>query len=139
MKERILTMIKKALLMSTFFSLSLLSVSYAGQIEVINKNKKPLKVKIEAEGDKMKETLSSHIQEIPAKESFMFNVEPEHLGGKTSYSIKGDTNPFTPGDSCNKLDVKNDYRVTFTNDTIGTSCIAEKIEKVVDKDASKEK
>src|SRR5438132_3895578 len=99
-KERTLTMIKKTLLNFAILSLALCNLCHAGKIEVVNKNKKPLKVKIEAEGDKMKETLSSHIQEIPAKESFVFDVEADHLGGKTSYSIKGDTNPFTPGDSC---------------------------------------
>lgn len=99
----------------------------AGTIQVINENKKNLKIRIKAEGDIANEDLASYIQIIPAEQYFSFIVTAGDLKGKTHYSIKGDTNPFTVGDKCTHLSVLDNYRVTFINDVAGTTCVAEKI------------
>ena len=46
---------------------------------------------------------------------------------------------FTPGGKCDHLSVDKDYKVTFLNDKMGTSCIAEEIEKKEDKSSSDNK
>lgn len=99
----------------------------AGRMEVVNENKKALKIRIEAEGDKLSERLASFSKEIPSEREFTFLVDRSDLKGKSHYSIKGDTNPFAPGDKCQHLSVDKDYKVTFLNDPVGTTCIAEEI------------
>ncbi|MGN6671227.1 MAG: hypothetical protein ACTHJ4_06800 [Candidatus Nucleicultricaceae bacterium] len=98
----------------------------AGTVQVINENKKSLKVRIKAEGNVLNEDLASYVEIIPAEHYYTFTVTPENLKGKTHYSIKGDTNPFTVGDKCDHLSVDANYRVTFINDVAGTTCVAEK-------------
>jgi hypothetical protein len=93
-------------------------------IHVTNHNKKPINIKIVATEDKNAVTK----MEIPAQQESTFTVDTEHLNGKSVFSIKGDTNPFTMGGKCNDLNVENNYRVTFKNDKVGTSCVAEIIE-----------
>ena len=99
----------------------------AGRVDVVNENKKVLKVRIEAEGDKLKETLANYIKEIPSEYYFSFLVDVIDLKGKSHYSIKGDTSPFALGDKCEHLSVDKNYKVTFLNDAVGTTCIAEEI------------
>jgi len=135
MKERILTMIKQTLLMSAFCSLALSSVSYAGTVNVVNENNKTIDIKIEAEGD----SNAVSKRQISADRESSFEVTTDQLNGKSYYSIKGDTSAFTPGGKCDHLSVDKNYNVTFLNDKMGTTCLSEEIEKVVDKDASKEK
>lgn len=99
----------------------------AGRVDVVNENKKVLKIKIEAEGDKINEPLVSYIKEIPSDYHFYFLVDESDLKGKSHYSIKGATSAFAPGDKCQHLSVDKDYKVTFLNETIGTTCVAEEI------------
>ncbi|ARN85077.1 hypothetical protein [Candidatus Nucleicultrix amoebiphila] len=110
-----------------FLALSLVSQATAGTVNVINENKKNLKIRIKAEGDVISENLASYVQIIPGEYLYSFKVDAGNLKGKTLYSIKGDTNPFTMGDTCEHLSVYEDYRVTFINDTAGTTCVADKI------------
>jgi len=99
----------------------------AGRIDVVNENKKSLTVRIKAEGDNINENLATYIKEIPAEYYFTFMVESSDLEGKSHYSIKGDTNAFTPGGKCDHLSVDKNYKVTFLNDVAGTTCVAEEI------------
>jgi hypothetical protein len=109
--------------------LTCLSLSFhsalASRIDVVNENEKPLKIKIQAEGSSVQETLATYITEISAKHQSTFSVEPSNLGGKSYYSIKGDTNPFTPGSKCENLSVEKNYKVTFLDKAVGTTCVAE--------------
>ncbi|AIK96351.1 hypothetical protein [Candidatus Odyssella acanthamoebae] len=95
----------------------------ASTIHVTNHNKKPINIKIVAKEDKNAVTK----MEIPAQQESTFTVDSEHLNGKSIYSIKGDTNPFTMGGKCEDLNVEKNYNVTFKNDKVGTSCVAELI------------
>src|SRR5688500_15080682 len=99
----------------------------AGRVDVVNENTKNLKIKIEAEGDKLAESLASYVKEIPSEHYFSFLVDEADLKGKSHYSIKGVTNAFVPGDKCQHLSVNKNYKVTFLNETIGTTCVAEEI------------
>jgi len=112
-------------IMTFVVSIATLSSTMAGHVDVKNENKKGLKVRISAEGNST-EVLPSYIQEIPAEETFRFRVDSSNLGGKSHYSIKGATTAFT-GDKCIHLSVEKDYAVTFLNDTVGTTCLAEEI------------
>jgi hypothetical protein len=134
-KERILKMLKKTLLISAFSSLILSSVSYAGKIDVVNENHKALDIKIEAEGD----SKAVSKQQVSADHKSSFEVTSAQLNGKSYFSIKGDTSAFTPGGKCDHLSVDKDYKVTFLNDKMGTSCISEEIEKKEDKTSSDSK
>jgi hypothetical protein len=108
-------------------SLSLMNVSsaYAGTVKVINENKKELELNIKAQGA-MTENLASYIQKVPAENQYSFTVNREQLKGKSTYLITGKTNLLL-GDSCKNLSVDKDYQLTFTNDTLGTTCIAQEI------------
>ena len=100
---------------------------FAGRIDVVNENKKSLDIRICPEGDSLTENLPIHYKKIPAEYHFTFVINRSDLAGKSHYAIKGDTNPFTPGDKCQHLSVDKNYRVTFLNDTAGTTCVAEEI------------
>lgn len=118
-------------IIATFLTLASLSVAdYAiaeSQVEVVNENKKELKVKIKAEGDNFNEKLEAYVKKISGERESTFVVTSADLAGKSYYSIEGDTNPFTAGDKCKHLSVSKDYRVTFLNDTVGTTCVAQEI------------
>ena len=113
--------------LSCAMSVSSLSPAMTGKIDVVNENKKALQIKIQAEGDNIGEKLATYPKEIPAEFYFTFLVQPSDLKGKSHYSIKGVTSAFTPGGKCDHLSVDKNYKVTFLNDTAGTSCVAEEI------------
>jgi hypothetical protein len=100
-----------------------MSFACASTIKVVNENKKPLTVKIEAEGD----SNAYSKQEISAEQNSTFKVEKSQLNGKSHFSIKGDTSVITPGGKCENLSVEKNYKVTFQDDKMGTTCIAEEI------------
>jgi hypothetical protein len=100
----------------------------ASRIEVVNENETPIKVKIQAEGNNFEEKITTYAQEIPGEYYFSFWVVASELKGKPYYSIKGYTSAFMPGGKCNHLSVEKNYRVTFLNDALGTTCIAEEIQ-----------
>ena len=99
------------------------SSACASTINVVNENKKPLTVKIEAEGD----SNAYSKQEISAENKSTFKVEKSQLNGKSHFSIKGDTSAFTSGGKCENLSVEKNYTVTFQDDKMGTTCIAEEV------------
>jgi hypothetical protein len=106
----------------------LLHPAEASRIEVVNENKKPIKIKIEAEGNNINKKMTTYTQEIPSEYYYSFRIATSDLNGNSYYSIKGDTSAFTPGGKCNHLSVEKNYKVTFLNDSVGTSCIAEEID-----------
>jgi hypothetical protein len=100
--------------------LALSSLSYAGQMNVVNETKKEIQVKIQAKGDK-----AHFVQSIPADPLSSFTVETPRLNGKTGYSLKGHISPFTPLSQCKDLSVEKNYKVTFHHNHAGTTCMAE--------------
>jgi hypothetical protein len=108
--------------------ISLVHSAAAGRIEVVNENKKPLKIKIRAEGNNFEKNMTTYIQEIPGEYYFSFWVVASELKGKSHYSIKGYANAFTPGGKCDHLSVEKNYKITFLNDALETTCIAEEIQ-----------
>jgi DNA-directed RNA polymerase subunit L len=119
---------RKNLSLAVVSLLMLSSVGQAGRIDVVNENKKALRIKIQAEGDTLHEMLATYVKEIPSEHYFEFRVDATDLKGKSHYSIKGDTSPLTAGDKCQHLSVEKNYKVTFLNDVTGTTCVAEEVE-----------
>jgi hypothetical protein len=99
----------------------------AGELRVTNENKKVLNIKLIPEGAATESVHKSNYKIKP--ESYIsLKVEPKHINSKEYFSIKGDTNWAGVGnDTCEKLSVHKNYRVTFQNNTIGTTCVAEEI------------
>lgn len=116
-------MFKKYLTGVAFSLLALSGACQASKMQVTNENKKPLKIKIEAEGDSNAVTK----MEISADHKSSFDVTSTQLNGKSHFSIKGDTSAFTPGGKCEHLDVSKNYKITFQDDKMGTTCIAEEV------------
>lgn len=116
-------MIKKYTFICVFSCGVFAPLAYAGHLQVTNENKKVLDIKIEAEGDR-KAVLK---KQIPADHQSSFEVTQGQLKGSSYYSIKGDLHTFTPGGKCDHLSVEKDYKVTFTDDTRGTTCVAEEV------------
>jgi hypothetical protein len=98
-----------------------LAATHAVHLQIVNENKKEIKVKIEPEGD----SSAAFEQRIPADYNSSLNLDRSQFRGKSYFSIKGDTSAFTPGGKCEHLSVEKDYKVTFQDDKVGTSCVAE--------------
>ena len=111
-------MLKKYLSVTAVLALS--SLSYAGQIDVVNETKKEIQVKIQAKEDK-----AHFVQSVSADPLSSFKVEALRLNGKTDYSIVGHISPFTPLSPCKDLSVEKNYKVTFQSNHLGTTCTAE--------------
>jgi hypothetical protein len=114
-------MLKKYLSVTAVLALS--SLSYAGQINVVNETKKEIQIKIQAKGDK-----AHFVQSISADPFSSFTVDTPRLNGKTDYSLKGHISPFTPLSQCKDLSVEKTYKVTFHHNHAGTTCTAEEEE-----------
>ena len=116
-------MFKKYLAGTALSLLALSTVCHASKMSVVNENKKPITIKIEAEGDSSAVTK----MEVSAEHKSSFEVSATQLNGKSYFSIKGDTSAFTPGGKCEHLDISKNYKVTFQDDKMGTSCIADEM------------
>lgn len=116
-------MIKKYIVICTLLGAFFSPISQASKIEVVNENKKEIDIKIMPEGD----STTVYKIRIPAAEIFSFEMAPKLFKGKQYFSIKGDTSSFTPGGKCERLDCKKDYVITFQDDKVGTSCVADEI------------
>lgn len=103
--------------------LALSSLSYAGQMDVVNETKKEIQLKIQAKGDK-----TSFVQFISADPHSSFKVETTQFNGKSGYSIKGHISPFTSLSKCKDLSVDKNYTVTFQSNHAGTTCTAAELE-----------
>jgi hypothetical protein len=113
----------------SFASLMALLTIYpltAGELRVTNENKKVLNIKLIPEGAATESVHKSNYK-IKPESHISLKVEPKHINSKEYFSIKGDTNWAGVGnDTCEQLSVHKNYRVTFQNNTIGTS-VAEEI------------
>ncbi len=99
----------------------------AGELRVVNENKKELQIKLIPEGAAT-ETVHKANYRIKPESYIVLKVAQKNIDNKSYFSIKGDTNWAGVGnDTCEHLSVHKNYRVTFQNNTIGTTCIAEEI------------
>ncbi len=98
----------------------------ASKIEVINENKKSLTIKIRG----ISKLMSSFIKEIPAAYNSSFCINKEDIKGNQFYSITGVTNMITPSGKCEFLNIDKNYQITFIDDMLGTTCIAEELPQV---------
>ncbi|MCE3231512.1 MAG: hypothetical protein K0R52_1440 [Alphaproteobacteria bacterium] len=114
--------LKKAILPVAVLA-ACLTATHAVQLQIVNENKKEIKIKIEPEGD----TATAFTQTIPADYNSTLTLDVKQFSGKSYFSIKGDTSAFTPGGKCEHLSVDKDYKVTFQNNDIGTTCVAEEL------------
>jgi hypothetical protein len=113
---------KKAILPVVVFA-TCLTATHAVQLQIVNENKKEIKIKIEPEGD----TAAAFTQTIPADYNSTLALDAKQFSGKSYFSIKGDTSVFTPGGKCEHLSVDKNYKVTFQDDKVGTTCVAEEL------------
>ncbi|MDF3033355.1 MAG: hypothetical protein K0R76_309 [Alphaproteobacteria bacterium] len=114
--------LKKAILPVAVLA-ACLTATHAVQLQIVNENKKEIDIKIEPEGD----TNAAFKQRIPADNNSSLTLDPKQFSGKSYFSIKGDTSAFTPGGKCEHLSVDKDYKVTFQDDKVGTTCVAEEL------------
>ena len=56
-----------------------------------------------------------------------FIIPAEELGKSQSYSLTGETNLLTPTGTCYDLHPGKCYKITFTNNILGTDCISSEI------------
>ncbi len=107
--------------------LSTVSVNaMAGKLVVKNENGKAMVLQIVPEGASMGFVLK---QTIPAGQEFVFDIQSAAIENKSIYSVAGDTNVFTSGDKCKNLHVDKNYTLTFTDDKMGTTCVATELVK----------
>jgi hypothetical protein len=119
-------MLKKSILfLGTVLAISssmFIGSAAAGHIKIVNENKKPIKIKIVPVG---KGTNKVEMKDLPGDHFYEFDVTPQMTQSKTRYAIEGETHVFL-GDTCKNLSVEENYQVTFTDDVMGTTCLAEK-------------
>ncbi|OJW50323.1 MAG: hypothetical protein BGO67_00130 [Alphaproteobacteria bacterium 41-28] len=102
----------------------------AGYIRVVNEKPNDLTIQIIPEPALTeKATLSKDIKgkvQATQKNYNDFYIAPEHIKDKTHYAVAGATNFFL-GDKCRNLSVLKHYEISFQDDPVGTTCIAEEI------------
>ncbi|MBA4118884.1 MAG: hypothetical protein C0514_08340 [Candidatus Puniceispirillum sp.] len=118
---------KKNILMAVVCCFGIVSSSHAGTIKVVNENTKDLTVRLFVEGSPSQQAMTERCCQMRGKGSCHLKTTPGQVLGATHYAIEGETNPFTSTGSCRNLRVDKDYQVTFTDDAIGTSCIARRL------------
>ncbi len=100
------------------------STLLASKLEVKNENAKELIVYIQAEGA-LTEDLHWLELKIAPLSTVTFDVTDKEMAGKSTFFIRGRTNPLTPRGTCANLSVDKDYKVTFKNLNMGTECVCE--------------
>ncbi|MCA0370303.1 MAG: hypothetical protein LCH26_04270 [Proteobacteria bacterium] len=118
---------KAKFLIAAVWCLGLSMPSQAGTLKVVNENDTSLTVRLFVEGDPAQQALTERCCKMRGKGSCHLKTNPGEVLGATHYAIEGETNPFTSTGSCRNLRVDKDYQVTFTDDAIGTSCIARRL------------
>lgn len=111
------------LLTITLVSWSLFQAE-AAKVKISNENRKSITIKITPEGSIMERPI--YKQNLPAERYFEFNVSASDIGGREYFSIEGDTNPLM-GDTCKHLSINKNYNVTFQDDAVGTTCLAQEM------------
>ncbi len=115
---------KVNVLLTTVVCLSASLCLRAQTLEIVNENQKQVDIRVYAEGDSFTEELSERCFHIRANGTCKQYMTPQQFNGKSLYAISGETNPFTSSGTCRNLSVHKNYKVVFTNDAIGTSCVA---------------
>src|SRR4051794_1356716 len=96
-----LTNVLSTALIGTFFALPLT----AGELRVVNENKKQLHIKLIPEGAATESVHKSNYK-IKPESYIVLKVHPQNIDNKTYFSIKGDTNWAGIGnDTCEHLSV----------------------------------
>ncbi len=95
----------------------------AGTITVKNENTKVISLDIVPKGGSKDFVYQ---QKLSGEHSLKFDITPANLGGKSIYAIIGKTGltEMVSGDKCENLSTDKDYSVTFTDDKVGTTCVA---------------
>ena len=119
-QERKTSMVHFAWALVATLSLSL-SAYADSKIYIHNDNDKPISLSVITKGNEGVRI----IKEVPAKSRTELALETSDFRGANTYNIDGETHPFI-GDKCKNLQSNQDYVITFTNDTIVTTCHAEK-------------
>lgn len=113
---------KNILLSAISFLTISTAVNATGEIKIVNQNPKELDVRFEASDDS--KIYFDH--KIPATEESKFTLSADQLKGKKIFWVKGSSNGFT-SDKCKDLHVDKDYELVFTNDSVGTTCVATEV------------
>ena len=103
-------------------SLLAISTANAGDINIVNQNKKAIDVRFEASDDS--KIYFDH--QIPATAESKFTLTEDNLKGKKIFFVKGSSNSIT-SDKCKDLHIDKNYELVFTNDSVGTTCVATEI------------
>lgn len=117
---------------SLFLKLLALSITLpcalAGELIIKSTNDKPINLKIFAgggTGGQKVDNLPGHLEKVPPHGTVKIDTTKLGLGEVKTFTIEGETHPFT-GDQCKNLNVDEDYFIEFTNDWVGTTCMAQK-------------
>jgi hypothetical protein len=123
------------IMLTTLIGTTLIFPLSAGELRVVNENKKVLNIKLIPEGA-LTEAKPKATYKIQPESYIVMRVNKNNIGNKEYFKIKGETNWAGIGnDTCDRLSIHKNYRVTFQNNTIGTTCVAEEI---IDQDKSDE-
>jgi hypothetical protein len=102
----------------------------AGYIRVINEKPNDLTIQIIPEPALTeKAALSKDIKgkaHAAQKNYADFYIAPEHINNKSHFAVAGATNFFL-GDKCRNLSVLKHYEISFQDDPVGTTCVAEEV------------
>lgn len=113
--------LKSLFLICTLCALSS-SAALASKLSITNENPKELTIYIQAEGS-LDDDLHWMEVIIPANaKNFEVNVTPKDMAGKSSFFIRGRTNPLTPRGTCSNLSIDKNYIVSFSNLNVRTEC-----------------
>jgi hypothetical protein len=97
---------------------------HAGTVIVRNENHKAIEIKVMGEGSDTTSHAITH--KIPEDQEYRFAVVSKDVGNKKYFELQGNTTPFTGG-NCRHLDVRKHYEITFQDDAIGSTCLAQEI------------
>lgn len=103
---------------------------HASKLKVINENENEIMIKIIPEPALVERAKYSKIIKGVAKphqKNFTtFEIMPKDIEGKSHFAVAGITDFFL-GDTCRNLSVLKNYEITFQNNILGMTCIAEEI------------
>ena len=106
-------------LLSAISLFAISTAANAGEINIVNQNKKEIDVRFEASDD----SKIYYDYKIPAAAESKFTLSADQIMGKKIFFVKGSSNSLT-SDKCKDLHIDKDYELVFTNDSVGTTCVA---------------
>lgn len=102
----------------------------AGYVRVINENPKKITIRVIPEPAlNSREAFRKVIKGTsdPRSKNYTdFHIHKGHVDNKSHFAIAGETKFFL-GDKCRNLSILKNYEVSFQDDALGTSCIAEEV------------